>query len=106
MGNQCVILIGGPGARLGERTAPTPLLDVGGAPFLETLLGEARRRGFDEFLLIAGHSSEAVVAFLAERDVERRFACRVELSIGPTRARRAARPWSTRCRGSGTTFCF
>ena len=34
--------------------------------------------------MIAGHSSEAVAAFLAGRDVERRFACRVELSIGPT----------------------
>ena len=86
MGNQCAILVGGLGTRLGEkaRTTPKPLLDVGGAPFLETLLGEARRRGFDDFLLLAGHLSEAVVAFLAERDIERRFACRVELSIEPT----------------------
>ena len=86
MGNQCAILVGGLGRRLGEKTrsTPKPLLDVGGAPFLETLLGEARRRGFDDFLLLAGHLSEAVVAFIAERDIERRFACRVELSIEPT----------------------
>ncbi len=86
MGNQCVILIGGLGTRLGQRTkaTPKPLLEVGGMPFLETLLGEARRRGFDEFLLLAGHLSEAVVAFLAERDIERRFFCRVDLSIEST----------------------
>ena len=83
MGNQCAILIREPGARLAEKAAPNPLLGIGGAPFLETLVGEARRRGFDEFLLVAGHPGEAVVAVLAERDVESRFACRVELSIGP-----------------------
>jgi len=86
LGNQCAILVGGLGTRLGERTntTPKPLLDVGGASFLETLLGEARRRGFDDFLLLAGHLSDTIVAFLAERDIERRFACRVELSVGPT----------------------
>jgi D-glycero-D-manno-heptose 1,7-bisphosphate phosphatase len=81
-----VILVGGLGTRLGERTrlTPKPLLDVGGGPFLETLFAEARRRGFEDFLLLAGHLSEAVVAFLAERDIERRFARRVGLSIEPS----------------------
>ncbi len=86
MPNQCVILVGGLGTRLGEKAkaTPKPLLDAGGSPFLETLFGEARRRGFDEFLLLAGHRSEVVAAFLAERQIEQRFACSVELSIEPT----------------------
>ena len=68
---------------LGARTTatPEPLIDVGDAPFLETLFAEARRRGFHDFLLLAGLESDAVVAFLAERDIEKRFDCRVELSI-------------------------
>jgi molybdopterin-guanine dinucleotide biosynthesis protein A len=45
LGNQCAILIGGLGTRLGKkaRTKPKPPLNVGEAAFLEILLGEARR---------------------------------------------------------------
>ncbi len=86
MGNQCAILVGDFGSRPGEisATAPKALLDLGGAPFLETLIGEASRRGFDEILLIAGRGCELVCAFLSERRIEERFPCRVELSIAPT----------------------
>ena len=86
MANQCAILVGDLGGRLGEtsRAAPKALLDVGGAPFLEILISEARRRGFDEILLLAGRGREVVSAFLAERRIEERFACRVELSNAPT----------------------
>jgi D,D-heptose 1,7-bisphosphate phosphatase len=83
--NQCVILIGGLGTRLGEvaRLTPKPLIEVAGAPFLEIVIAEARRRGFTRFLLLAGHRSEAVFQFLAEREAEARYGCRIEVSVEP-----------------------
>ncbi|HEX9214888.1 MAG TPA: HAD-IIIA family hydrolase [Bradyrhizobium sp.] len=60
---QAVVLVGGLGTRLGERTSmvPKPMLDVGGQPFLDTLIDElARYDLFDEILLLAGHKAEIV----------------------------------------------
>ena len=62
---QAVILVGGLGTRLGERTkaTPKPMLPVGGRPFLDTLIGElARYDVFDEILLLAGHKAESILA--------------------------------------------
>jgi D,D-heptose 1,7-bisphosphate phosphatase len=61
---QAVILVGGLGTRLGERTkmTPKPMLDVGGQPFLDTLIGElARYDVFDEILLLAGYRAESIL---------------------------------------------
>jgi D-glycero-D-manno-heptose 1,7-bisphosphate phosphatase len=84
--DQCVILLGGLGTRLGSVTkdTPKPLLEVGGAPFVEVLIAEACRRGFRKFVLLAGHKSEVVRAFLIERDIEKRFDCKVEISVEPS----------------------
>ena len=60
---QAVILVGGLGTRLGERTrlVPKPMLEIGGRPFLDTLIDEvARYDVFDEILLLAGHKAELV----------------------------------------------
>lgn len=59
---QAAILIGGLGTRLGAavRDLPKPLLEVGGRPFLEHLLLNLRRFGFDDFLLLAGYRAGAV----------------------------------------------
>lgn len=60
---QAVILIGGLGTRLGERTklTPKPMLEIGGRPFLDMLIGElARYDIFEEILLLAGHKAEIV----------------------------------------------
>jgi D,D-heptose 1,7-bisphosphate phosphatase len=62
---QAVILVGGLGTRLGERTkdTPKPMLPVGGRPFLDTLIDElARYDAFDEILLLAGHKAASIQA--------------------------------------------
>jgi D,D-heptose 1,7-bisphosphate phosphatase len=62
---QAVILVGGLGTRLGDRTktTPKPMLQVGGRPFLDTLIDEiARYNVFDEILLLAGHKAEGIQA--------------------------------------------
>jgi D-glycero-D-manno-heptose 1,7-bisphosphate phosphatase len=61
---QAVILVGGLGTRLGERTRlmPKPLLEVAGRPFLDYLLDELSRYGtVQEILLLAGHQAGQVV---------------------------------------------
>jgi D-glycero-D-manno-heptose 1,7-bisphosphate phosphatase len=60
---QAVILVGGLGTRLGERTKtiPKPMLDVGGRPFLDTLIDELVRYDvFDEILLLAGYKADII----------------------------------------------
>lgn len=60
---QAVCLVGGRGTRLGALTdaTPKPLLEVGGRPFLDYLIGEANRFGLERLLLLAGHNAEEVV---------------------------------------------
>src|SRR5262249_7476818 len=60
---QAVILVGGLGTRLGERTrqVPKPLLNVAGRPFLDYLLDElSRYPTIEKILLLAGHRAEQV----------------------------------------------
>jgi len=66
---QAVILVGGFGARpdtpLEELNATTPksMLNVGGRPFLDTLIDEIERYDtFEEILLLAGRHAEHVLA--------------------------------------------
>lgn len=58
--SQAVILVGGLGSRLGALTAatPKPLLPVAGRPFLEHLIQEVSRYGFDRVTLLAGRFGE------------------------------------------------
>lgn len=59
---QAAILIGGKGTRLGDtvRTTPKPLLEVCGRPFLEHVMLNLRRFGFEDFILLAGYQSGVV----------------------------------------------
>ncbi|MFT4517638.1 MAG: D,D-heptose 1,7-bisphosphate phosphatase [Halioglobus sp.] len=74
---QAAILIGGKGTRLGDavKDTPKPLLDVCGRPFVEHLMLNLRRHGFDDFILLAGYQAGVVkdkygagAAFLSELD--------------------------------------
>ena len=59
---QAVCLVGGRGTRLGALTdsMPKPLLPVGGRPFLDYLVQEARRFGLERLLLLTGYQSDTI----------------------------------------------
>jgi D-glycero-D-manno-heptose 1,7-bisphosphate phosphatase len=80
---QCVILIGGLGTRLGELTAatPKPLLQVGDRPFLEYLLREAARFGFRRILLLAGWRCEQVQAYLETSGAVRALGLEINVAV-------------------------
>jgi D,D-heptose 1,7-bisphosphate phosphatase len=82
---QCLLLVGGLGTRLGEigKNTPKPLLPVAGAPFVEILIGEARRRGVRRFILLAGHMPEKVAELIVDRELEKRFDCQVDMLLEP-----------------------
>lgn len=82
---QCVILLGGLGTRLGELTQamPKPLLPVGERPFVDILVGEALRRGFTDFLFLAGHASAVVTGYADALRARLPAGGRVVVSVEP-----------------------
>ena len=66
--NQAAILIGGKGTRLGDavRETPKPLLEVCERPFIEHIMLNLRRFGFEDFILLAGHQAEVVQEYYGE----------------------------------------
>ena len=69
---QCVILVGGLGTRLGDRTrlTPKPLLEVAGKPFLDHLIGNLARFGFERVLLLGGYRGEVLRDYCAAAATE------------------------------------
>ena len=63
-----VILCGGRGARLREKTEsiPKPLVEIGGRPIVWHVIGIYAAQGFDRFLLATGYLGEQVERFVAE----------------------------------------
>lgn len=82
---QCAILLGGLGTRLGAltRAMPKPLLPVAGKPFVDVLVGEALRRGFTDFLLLAGHAAGVVTDYAEALRQRLPAEGRVTVSIEP-----------------------
>ena len=82
---QAIILCGGLGTRLGDLTAhtPKPLLAVAGRPFLEILLGEIGRYGFDRVLLLAGFEGRQIAEFAGTSSAARQFGMTIDVAIEP-----------------------
>ena len=60
---QACILVGGKGTRLGSltRATPKPLLEIGqGVAFLDIVIEQVVRQGFNDVVLLAGHLGHLV----------------------------------------------
>lgn len=81
--DQCVVLVGGLGSRLGSLTkiCPKPLLPVGGRPFIEELIWDVKRFGFQRLLFLAGYRAERFVEYIRNRPVDN--ALSIDLVIEP-----------------------
>ena len=97
---QAVILCGGRGTRLGALTAdmPKPLLPVGDAPFLDTLLFEVGRHGFRRILLLAGFAAGQISAYARTTPLRERFGLDIEVAIEPEPAGTGGALWQARDR--------
>jgi len=69
--NQAVILVGGKGTRLGLLTSetPKPMMDIGGRPFVQLLIEEIARHGFEDITLLCGHLAEKIYSVFDDMSI-------------------------------------
>ena len=81
---QAVVLIGGMGSRLGDRVkdCPKPLLPVAGRPFVEHVLLNLRRFGFDDIVFLAGYRASVVQSLYGpESAFAHQFGARIRVIV-------------------------
>lgn len=95
---QCVILCGGLGSRLGELTKdmPKPLLEIGGRPFLEILLREVMRQGCRKILLLAAFEARRISEFVEALDLNTHPEVKIDIAVEPGRAGTGGALWHAR----------
>lgn len=78
---QAIILVGGKGTRLGHLTTdtPKPMMQIGEQPFIDLLIKEVARHGYEDIILLCGHLAEKIyVAFDGMTVLKARVRCVVE----------------------------
>lgn len=66
--SQAIILAGGRGTRLGSvtKTVPKPMIEVGGRPFLETIILNLKYYGFKDILLSVGYLADVISDYFSD----------------------------------------
>lgn len=80
---RAMVLAAGVGSRLGRLTAERPkaLLEVGGAPIIELVIGRLVKAGVEKIVVNAHHHADKLAAFLASKDFGAAIAVSTEDSL-------------------------
>jgi glucose-1-phosphate cytidylyltransferase len=67
-----IILCGGKGTRMGDRTVPKPLVEIGERPVLWHVMKIYAAQGFKDFILALGYGSDQIKRYFLEYDWQSR----------------------------------
>ena len=67
-----IILCGGKGTRMGDRTIPKPLVEIGGRPVLWHVMKIYAAQGFTHFILALGYKGDLIKRYFLEYDWQSR----------------------------------
>jgi D,D-heptose 1,7-bisphosphate phosphatase len=97
---QAVVLCGGFSLRSGGPTAdmPDPLIEIGGGPFLDTLLFEIARHGIRRILLLAGFAAQQFADYARATPLRARLGLDIEVAVEPAPTGTGGALWHARDR--------